>query len=724
MAYQLQGGLGNVGINTNKQAIARALDIKQSEVAYVATGTILDNYKALYDKTPQELYALPSGIASGSSVLSLVSGLLTHSNGSIDLGEYALLRGEWKVITESFDTGFTLTAKNQVVLYDDKLWAWGGTMNKPVAAGSDPYTEGVSPTDWFVVQSVKPSRFVPRIYGAKADGTTVDSAAFAKVIDAMSAGDTLDLEGKSYLAEIIINKAITVINGKVTAPASATKAAVFIDGVSARILNVQTVVDTANITYTANNVSGILAENADGVYMYQCTADGSKCNSYTATASWGVLLGAYNSSNIVIESCTGKNSAKEGIITRFCDKVFILNTQGYASGAGYSCIGTSGGDIAIIANCYAEESGATAITMNNHTSIVIGSTVDSNANFNGILIGHNHETQQYAGSCMVVNCIVRNSATNGICIDKPLNCLVANNVIENAGTSASLGNGILTNNPQAGAMITIANNTIRGASAAGIYAAMQDLANGYQCLIEGNQVYGALLNAIRVENDLYTRVINNKLRNAGQNAIRVWVSAVGKRSELVDIQSNTIEYCGYNSIDVLGPKRLITKGNTHLGFNQSNLSALSATVIRGSDGTNNFELPDVIHACNETFLEGNVGSGMHSITIITDNLTTTGKVCTVQACHFTDVTRPPVTVSSRYAQAYQACRRGADAGLVTVSVPASGTLTVTNSNQTSLNLPNIVRRDSNNNVSLTSYGLGTLVLTNYGTGAAGITLTW
>lgn len=81
-----QGGSGSAGIKTNKQAIARACNVKVSEVIYSNdTITTLDGKKVIYDKPNQYIWGLPSGIPSGATVVSVTGSTLIYSPGNISI---------------------------------------------------------------------------------------------------------------------------------------------------------------------------------------------------------------------------------------------------------------------------------------------------------------------------------------------------------------------------------------------------------------------------------------------------------------------------------------------------------------------------------------------------------------------------------------------------------------------------------------------------------------
>lgn len=134
-----QGGKGSTGILTNKQAIARKFSVKQSEVVYFSVGALLDGYKVIYDKVTQRAYSLPANLGSEVTAVSLsTAGVLVHSAGNVDLGALAVTREEYVTLSGSFDTGVTVNAKNELVVFTDGKYRWDGEFPKVVPTGSTP----------------------------------------------------------------------------------------------------------------------------------------------------------------------------------------------------------------------------------------------------------------------------------------------------------------------------------------------------------------------------------------------------------------------------------------------------------------------------------------------------------------------------------------------------------------------------------------------------------
>lgn len=175
-----QGGQGSTGIMSNKQAIARRFGVKQSEVVYFSSGQTLTGFKVIYDKPSQRAYALPSNLGSVTAV-TLVDGLLTHSEGTVDLGALAVLREEFVTLVENFTSGFTIRVKNELVSDGQSLYRWDGALPKTVNAGGSVSADGVGKGKWVETSTSNLSYFPKPITwagfagGAAWDGVTNDS---------------------------------------------------------------------------------------------------------------------------------------------------------------------------------------------------------------------------------------------------------------------------------------------------------------------------------------------------------------------------------------------------------------------------------------------------------------------------------------------------------------------------------------------------------------------
>lgn len=234
---------GAVSKETNKDSIARKFGCKKSEVLYAKTGAGLTGYKVIYDKVSQRSYALPSNLPAGATVTSLIDGVLVHSAGTADLGELAVLREEFVVLTEDFTSGFTIRVKNEVVSDGVNLYRWAGSLTKVVNASSTVAgTGGVSSSAWVRVDlnalrsdlnnpslgaslvkvkfssntvartlsdKVYDNAFYVEDYGALGDGTTSDIAAVEAMISEkgyarFQRNKTYNLTGWSFVGTSLI----------------------------------------------------------------------------------------------------------------------------------------------------------------------------------------------------------------------------------------------------------------------------------------------------------------------------------------------------------------------------------------------------------------------------------------------------------------------------------------------------------------------------------------
>ncbi len=143
MISQFNQPRGSTSIEVNKQSIARNFGVKEDEVVYFTVGIDLSGFKVIYDESTQRAYSLPSGIVSGTTAISLDErAILTHSSGSVDLGELAVSREEYVTLPGSFNFGHTINVKNELLVHDDEKYRWDGSLPKVVAAGSTPDNSG------------------------------------------------------------------------------------------------------------------------------------------------------------------------------------------------------------------------------------------------------------------------------------------------------------------------------------------------------------------------------------------------------------------------------------------------------------------------------------------------------------------------------------------------------------------------------------------------------
>lgn len=126
-----------INVEVNKQSIARNFGIGDNEVCYAKPGQPLTGYKAIYDKATQRAYYLPTGLT-GTVVSMSIAGVLTHSDGTVDLGALAVIREEFITLPGSFSSGSTINVKNERLEYQGGLYRWDGALPKIVTPGSVP----------------------------------------------------------------------------------------------------------------------------------------------------------------------------------------------------------------------------------------------------------------------------------------------------------------------------------------------------------------------------------------------------------------------------------------------------------------------------------------------------------------------------------------------------------------------------------------------------------
>ncbi|WDR21457.1 tailspike [Salmonella phage vB_SenM_UTK0005] len=213
MISQFNQPRGSTSIEVNKQSIARNFGVKEDEVVYFTVGIDLSGFKVIYDESTQRAYSLPSGIVSGTTAISLDErAILTHSAGSVDLGELAVSREEYVTLPGSFNFGHTINVKNELLVHDDEKYRWDGSLPKIVAAGSTPETSGgVGIGTWLSVgdaafrqEANKKFKYSVKL----SDYSTLQDAATAAVdgllIDVdytFTADESVDFSGKVLIIE-------------------------------------------------------------------------------------------------------------------------------------------------------------------------------------------------------------------------------------------------------------------------------------------------------------------------------------------------------------------------------------------------------------------------------------------------------------------------------------------------------------------------------------------
>lgn len=646
------------------------------------------------------------------------------------------------ITIDSFQEGATLTLPNQVLRWklpdgDGDYYRWDGSFGsagKVVPAGSTPATTGgVGKGAWVSVGyaaalnnllSAQPGasnilglmlKFTPVAYGALANATD-DTAAFTACMAAMPSGATMDLQGLTYsVTDIEVTKPMRIINGTINVLYGSLKGGIYVhDTNNVHVHNVTTIVDYANkASYTASNVSGVHFENCTDISVVNCTAIGSKNDSYLATGSWGCPIHAYQCTRVSFQNCVIKKGDKEGLMTRFCDEVWMDNCRGYE--CGQSCLGTSGGNKAIINACYSYKAGNTGISMNNQNSIVTNCVVEGNLLFAGIVIGHSHESTAYANNCLISNNVIVNSAYNGIMVTYGRNVTVTGNSIENAGV-ISAGNGIFidrlsTNN----SVVTITGNSIKSATAAGIYTyAVPGSANNIT--ISGNTIYSVSGNGVRVDDDGYVTVKSNLIRGSSMSAIQIRSATLDGTviASAFDISQNTVGFCSQFACDTMGVSILNVSDNTFVGFNTANDANYTGMRHIGIYGGNNIPLPTVLSINGNTFTGGFVGASRpYTIFIEGNSLSGTGNVLKIAGNKFgndafTPLSYPSANITLQWGAGNT---KGTSPTLVTASIPSSGSVVVNNSNQTQFALPQIIAR-GNSGFYVSSFSTGTMTINN------------
>jgi len=402
-------------------------------------------------------------------------------------------------------------------------------------------------------------------FGAVGDGVADDTAAIQAALSAIPEYGIVDLVGCSYAVSgvVVSTNNVTVRNGRLVALASASeaviKAAPSTSGV--QFENLRVYINRAIIT--AGDCAGIFFDQCTNGKAFNCHVDGSKNNNYVPQL-YACIYG-YLASKIDVLSCSAINAHKEGIIFAESDDIYIYDCEGRNSG--FSNIGTSGGNRAIITGCRVFNSGTSNITMNSSDSIVSDCLAQGNALNNGILIGHviapPAGVDGRAKNCLVANNRVISSNGKGVAVVAGINVVIEGNTVTNCAEEgifvipepAVNGGTTITGNTvdtctdgiysygSAENQMVITGNTVRTASGQGVLVASNGqviIANNILRNVLGGvlalgHVSGATLSGVGITN---LSIANNIFRGVSNNAIVIrhllQASVVGNIFEAVN----------------------------------------------------------------------------------------------------------------------------------------------------------------------------------------------
>lgn len=133
MNTQFSQPKGSTGKETNKDSIARVLNLKKSEVAYVSVGQPLDGYRVLYDKASNSSYWLPNDIPMGASIIAFTDGLLSHTAGSVQCENTHSPR--------TWNTGLFVSNSTQQIKFENSLFIFIGNTPHTIS-GESPLLDG------------------------------------------------------------------------------------------------------------------------------------------------------------------------------------------------------------------------------------------------------------------------------------------------------------------------------------------------------------------------------------------------------------------------------------------------------------------------------------------------------------------------------------------------------------------------------------------------------
>jgi len=428
------------------------------------------------------------------------------------------------------------------------------------------------------------------------NGGVVDATvAFTEALAEIPEWGELDLRGQIYAVSgvVVTKNNVTVKNGRLVALPSASiaviKAAPGTSGVRFENLNVY----INRPIITAPDCAGIFFDQCTNGKAINCHVDGSKNDNYGPQLYSGIY--GYQASKIDVQGCSVINAHREGIMFAESDDIYIYDSEGRNSG--FSNIGTSGGNRAIINACRAFNSGATNITMNSQDSIVSNCLTSGNALNNGILIGHATPASQNANNCLVSNNRVLNSAEYGVAVVYGTNVVVEGNTITGC-TKASV---YVIPKPSTNGGTTIANNVMDGCEHGIYYYGSPES----QTIITGNTIRSSTSWAVVVASNGQVNIANNILRNVNAGVLALGhvtgATLTGAGITNLSISNNIFRGVTFGSINVKHLLQAAVIGNTFEATNASGTAGVDLFTLENSNGGTASQMPSsVVFQSNTT----------------------------------------------------------------------------------------------------------------------------
>ena len=543
-----------------------------------------------------KLWSYQAGTTTPQATYTTVAGNVAHTNPIVLDAAGRVATGEIWLSAGSNYKFVLMTSANVTLATWDNITGVNGTgiaTNASNVAYDPPFTGAL--TENYTVEDKLAQTVSVKDFGAVGDGVANDTAAIQAALDAIPPYGFVDLSGLSYAVSgvVVLTNNVTVRNGRLVALSTASgaviKAAPGTSGV--QFENLRIYINKAIIA--AGDCAGIFFDQCSNGKAINCHVDGSKNNNYVPQL-YACIYG-YLASKIDVLSCTVINADKEGIMFRDCDDIYIYDCEGRNSG--FSNIGTSGGNRAIINGCRAFDSGATNITMNSQDSIVSNCLASGNALNNGILIGHVSPVNQNANNCLVSNNRVLNSAEYGVSVVYGTNVVIEGNTITNTTKSGIY----VIPKPTTNGGTTISNNTVDGC-AEGIYS-YGSAEN--QTVITGNTVRAATAPAVLIASNGQVNISNNIFRNVSSGVLALGhvtgTTLTGAGITNLSISNNIFQGVTFGAITVRHLLQASFIGNIFETINASGTAGADLFTLENSNGGTASNMPtSVVFQSNTT----------------------------------------------------------------------------------------------------------------------------
>lgn len=412
-------------------------------------------------------------------------------------------------------------------------------------------------------------------FGAISGGTSEDTALFQAAVNALSDGDSLDLNGTNSVLKntFITANNVTILNGKITAHTDLLGVMLYITGDNVALKNLRSYVDGAASAVSKGTITFFECTNGT---VSGCRLEGGRrtgtnnnvANMVCAAKSTGIII----TDNVFYEA-----HYVEMVQLESSTHCIVSDNVMSSTGLAYSAVATTdfyviGGDSKhVVSNNTCTNYLTSILTINTAGVAITGNVLDISVQEQGVNMGH---TGSGAPDCTVTGNTISGCAGAGVALAEATNTVVSNNVIRYCGeagidTSSTIS-AIISDN----FIHNIGNaSTGNGLKLSTSVAASYLITNNRFKTIKGNgiEINGSVVDCI-VTNNVFSD-INTGGFGGGRFPVNGTLDAV--------ILPKTIIFDNNIVNGTFTTNRVVSLGNTHsdmvLSVSNNVLTAITST---------------------------------------------------------------------------------------------------------------------------------------------------